>query len=123
MFDSLITNAARRNGNPKSRWVVDGSRRFNKGQTRDPSASSPTCVAISVFLVLALAAQLGWTISRFDVIKAHMLATPLRTYFIRYPPGFTEFLRLKFGHAPFNPDHFLLRAAKNAYGAPDAGRV
>ena len=123
VFDSLITNVVRRNGKLKSRWVVDGSRRSNKGQTRDPSASSPTCLAMSVFLVLALAAQFGWTISQFDVVKAYMLATPLRTYFIRYPPGFAEFLRIKFGHAPFNPDHFLLRVAKNAYGAPDAGRV
>jgi hypothetical protein len=78
---------------------------------------------MSVFLVLALAAQNNWTISQFDVIKAYMLAAPLRTYYIRYPPGFAEFLRLKFGRAPFDPDHYLLRVAKNAYGAPDAGRV
>ena len=52
-----------------------------------------------------------------------MLATPLRTYFIRYPPGFAEYLRLKFGQSQFNSDHFLLRVANNAYGAPDAGRV
>ena len=78
---------------------------------------------MSVFLVLALAAQNDWTISQFDVVKAYMLAAPLRTYYIRYPPGFTEFFRLKFGRAPFDPDHYLLRVAKNAYGAPDAGRV
>ena len=83
---------------------------------------------MSVFLVLALAAQFGWTIPQFDVakayaVKAYMLATPPRTYFIRYPPGFAEFLRFKFGRAPFNPDHFLLRVAKIAYGTHDAGRV
>ena len=123
VFDPLITSAVRRNGNPKSRWVVDGSRRNNKGQTRDPDVSPPTCLVMSVFLVLALAAQFDWTISQFDVAKSYMLATPLRTYFTRHPPGFAELLRLKFGHAPLNPDHFLLRVAKNAYGAPDAGRV
>ena len=123
VFDSLIANVIRRDGKPKSRLVVDGSRRFNKGQTRDPSASSPTCLAMSVFLVLALAAQLDWVISQFDVAKTHMLAAPLHAYFIRFPPGFADFPRLKVGHAPFNPDHFLLRVAKNAYGAPDTGRV
>ena len=59
VFDSLITNVVRRNGKPKSRWVVDGSRRNNKVQTRDPAASSPTYLAMSVFLVLALAAKFG----------------------------------------------------------------
>ena len=123
VFDSLITSVVRSNGKPKSRWVVDGSRRNNKGQIRDPSASSPTCLAMSVFLVLALAAQFGWTISQFGVIKAHMLATHIRTNFIRHPPGFADFLRLKLDHAPLNPGHFLLRAAKNACGAPDTGRA
>ena len=63
VFDSLITNITHRNGKPKSRWVVDGSRRSNKGQPRDPPASSPAYLAMSVFLVPAIAAQFGWAIS------------------------------------------------------------
>ena len=59
VFDLLITNVARRNVKPKSCWVVDGSRRDNKGQTRDPAASPPTCLDMSVFLVAALAAKFG----------------------------------------------------------------
>ena len=85
VFDSLIASVVRRNGNPKSRWAVDGSRRFNKGQTRDPLASSSTCLLMSVFLVLALAVQFGWAISQFGVAKAYMPAMHLRTYFTRYP--------------------------------------
>ena len=50
---------------------------------------------MSISLVLALAAQFGWAISQFDAVRVYMLATPPRTYFIRYPPGFAEFLRLK----------------------------
>ena len=52
-----------------------------------------------------------------------MLATPLRAYFIRYQPGFAEFLRLKFGHGSFDPDQFLLRVANNAHGASGTGRA
>ena len=72
VFDSLITNVVRRNGKPKARWVVDDSRRFNKGQTQDPSASPPTCLAMPVFLVLALAAQFGWMISHHGLGPARL---------------------------------------------------
>ena len=75
------------------------------------------------FPVLALVAQFGRSTSQSGVVKVYMLAAPPRTYHTRYQPGFAEFLRLKFGFAPFNPNHFLLRAAKNAYGAPDTGRA
>ena len=76
-----------------------------------------------LFLVPALASQFGWSVPQFDVAKAYMLAAPLHTYFIRHPPGFAEFLRLKFGRTLFDPDHFLLRVTKNAYCARDAGRA
>ena len=33
---------------------------------------------MSIFIILALVAQFGWSISRFDVFKAHMLAALLR---------------------------------------------
>ena len=77
VFDSLITSVVHRNGKPKSRWVVDSSRRFNKGRTRDPSTSSPTCLAMSVALALAPVAQFDRSILQLDVAKAYMLAAPL----------------------------------------------
>ena len=53
--------------------------------------------------------------------KAYLLATPQREYYVRYPPGFGTYLRMKHGHLPFDPDKFLLRVVKNCYGARDAG--
>ena len=43
-----------------------------------PITLTPTCLAMSIFIMLALVAQFGWSISRFGVVKAHMLAPPLR---------------------------------------------
>ena len=53
--------------------------------TDDPITPSPTCLVMSIFLILTLAAQFGWSISRFNVVKAHMLATPFHNCFISYP--------------------------------------
>ena len=74
-----------------------------------------------MLLVLAMAAQFAWTFTQFDVKKAYLLATPQREYYVRYPPGFGTYLRMKHGHLPFDPDKFLLRVVKNCYGARDAG--
>ncbi len=113
--DSLVTNTYSRAHKRKSRWVVDGSRR--PGDERDPSSSSPTCLAASVFLVLAMAAQFGWAIKQFDVVKAYMLAAPLFTYYIRYPHCFQEYLVRCPLEEQFDINLFLLRVSKNAYGS------
>ena len=51
--------------------MADGSR-----EERTPESSSPTCLASTILIVLALAAQYGWTIRQFDIAKAYMLAAP-----------------------------------------------
>ncbi|KAJ1450077.1 hypothetical protein M885DRAFT_533308, partial [Pelagophyceae sp. CCMP2097] len=49
---SLITSVYKRSGKRKPRWVVDGSR--PAGLPTNPSSSSPTAIASTVHLVLAL---------------------------------------------------------------------
>ena len=58
---------------------------------------------------------------KFDVQKAYLLTTPRHEYYVRYPAGFAAYLRMKHGHLPYDPDQYLLRVAKNCYGARDAG--
>ena len=55
----------KRDGSRKARWVADGSR-----EERTPESSSPTCLASTILIVLALAAQYGWTIRQFDIATA-----------------------------------------------------
>jgi hypothetical protein len=121
VLNSLVTNCVNRAGKQKSRWVVDGSRR--PGEKRDAGASSPTCLASSVLLVFSAAAQNKWHVAQFDVVKAYMLAVPSHLYYVRYPPGFDEYLARSEDAEQFNTNAFLLRVDKNCYGAADAGRM
>ena len=105
----------------KARWVLDQSR--NMGYSRCPQNSSPTCLASTLFLSLAIACQYGWEISQFDVTGAYLLAAPSRVMYARYPAGWRDFLIAKYGHVPYEPDEYLLRVNRNVYGANDAGRV
>ena len=73
----------------------------------------PTCLASSVPLVFLAAAQFGWDVAQFDVVKAYMLAAPSHMYYVRYPPGFGEYLARSEDAEQFNASAFLLRADKN----------
>ena len=105
----------------KARWVLDQSR--NMGYERSPANSSPTCLASTLFLCLAIACQYGWEISQFDVTGAYLLAAPSHLMYARYPSGWRDFLVAKYGTPPYEPDDFLLRVNRNVYGANDAGRI
>ena len=74
-------------------------------------------------LVLSMVAQFDWRVLQFDVASAYLNADPVRTVYATYPAGFRDFLQRTHDTAPFNPDEYLLRVAKNVYGAPDAGRI
>ena len=52
-----------------------------------------------------------------------MLAVPSHLYYVKYPPGFEEYLARSEGAEQFNANAFLLRVDKNCYGAADAGRM
>jgi hypothetical protein len=118
---SLITSVYKRSGKRKPRWVVDGSR--PAGLPTNPPSSSPTAIASTVHLVLALTAQFGWDVRQFDVVQAYPLADCERTYYVHYPPGFSNYLMQKHGYMPFDPSLYLLRVDKNCYGDPPAGRL
>ena len=90
MLNSLVTNCVNRAGKQKSRWVVGGSSKL--GEERDVVAPSPTCLAPSVLLAFLAAAQFDWGVAQFGVAKAYMLAVPSQLYYVRYPPGFEEYL-------------------------------
>ena len=71
-----------------------------------------------------MAAQFGWKILTMDVVGAYLPAEPARHIYLQYPRGFADYLRrLHNGALPFDPDLYVLRAAKNVYGLKDAGRV
>ena len=121
VLNSLVTNCVNRAGKQKSLWVVGGSGR--PGEVRDAGASSPTCLASSVLLAFSAAAQNGWEVAQFGVVKAYMLAVPSHLYYVRYPPGFDEYLARSEDAEKFNTNDFLIRVDKNCYGASDAGRM
>ena len=99
-----------------SQWKKENDKKF--------AEDSPTCLASTILIVLALAAQYGWTIRQFDIAKAYMLAAPLRDYYLRFLPGFRDYLLACHpGNLPFEPSQYLLRVQKNIYGATDSGKV
>ena len=52
-----------------------------------------------------------------------MLAAPSHMYYVRYPPGFEEYIARSENTEQFNTGAFLLRVDKNCCGAAGAGRM
>ena len=63
------------------------------------------------------------TVAQFDVAEASMLAVPNHLYYVRYPPGFGEYLAQSEDKGQFEANTFLLRVGKNCYGAADTGWI
>ena len=133
IYVSGVTLSFKRDGTLKDRWHFNGAG-VNASRAADesplsvnyetPCSSSPTASYTSFKVLCAHAGRHGMTIIQNDVNDAYLLSGAEKVYYMRFPCGYTRYLKAVYlDDLPYHPHTHVCKVIGNIWGHPDAGRI